>query len=151
VGEARRAGDGEGWDAEVKIKMKPRIKFVIVFNLLATLYYFRFFLKTLSREWDLQTPLYFLSSLGLLVGAVFLFRGRNFGKTLTKWVGVLGIITITGIAVWGFSYFGDPRYSFDSNVKNLIANTLGYSIRHAYPIIAGFIVLNKSKEELGLH
>lgn len=130
--------------------MKPRIKFVIICNLLITLYYFRFFLLSLAREWDFQTPLYFLSSLGLLAGAIFLFAGQSIGKRLTKWVGVLGIIAITGIMIWGLSYFGDPRYSFDANVKNLIANTLIYAIRHAYPIIAGFIILNKSNEELGL-
>jgi len=133
------------------IKMKPRIKIVIVFNFLITLYYFRFFLRSLTWGGDFQTPLYFLSSLGLLVGAVFLFTGQCFGKTLTKWVGVLGIITIAGIVIWGLSYFGNSRYSFDVNVENLIVNTLIYSIRHAYPIIAGFIILNKPKEELGLH
>jgi len=127
-----------------------RMKLVIVFNILISLYYFRFFIKTLARDWDFQTPLYFLSSLGLLIGALFLFQQKNIGKILTKFVGILGIATIIGILLWALTFFSDSRYSFEANIKNLIANTLGYSIRHAYPIIAGFVILNKPDEELGL-
>lgn len=126
------------------------MKLVIVFNILISLYYFRFFIKTLARDWDFQTPLYLLSSLGLLVGAFFLFQQKGIGKILTKFVGILGITTIIGILIWALTFFSDPRYAFEANMRNLIANTLIYSIRHAYPIIAGFIILNKPDADLGL-
>lgn len=127
-----------------------RMKFIIAFNILISLYYFRFFIKSLARDWDFQTPLYFLSSLGLLIGALFLFQQKSIGKILTKFVGILGIATIIGILIWALTFFSDPHYAFEANLRNLVANTLIYSIRHAYPIIAGFVILNKPDEELGL-
>lgn len=130
--------------------LSVRMKFIIAFNILISFYYFRFFIKSLARDWDFQTPLYFLSSLGLLISALFLLQKKSIGKTLTKFVGALGIITIIGILIWALNFFNDPRYTFEANMENLIVNTLIYSIRHAYPIIAGFIILNKPDEELGL-
>lgn len=131
------------------MELNSRLKFVIAFNILISIYYFRFFIKSLAREWDFQTPLYFLSGLGLLMGAFFLFRQKNMGRILTKFVGILGIATIIGILIWALLFFGDSRYTFEANIRNLIANTLIYSIRHAYPIIAGFVILKKPDEELG--
>lgn len=130
--------------------LSVRMKFIILFNILISLYYFRFFIKSLARDWDFQTPLYFLSSLGLLISALFLFQKKSIGKILTKFVGMLGIITIIGILIWALNFFNDPRYTFEANMENLIVNTLIYSLRHAYPIIAGFVILNKPNEELGL-
>jgi|GEM_PF-2364965 len=134
----------------MKKTLNFRLKFVIVFNILISLYYFRFFIQSLIREWDFQTPLYFLSSLGLLLGAFFLFGQDIMGKMFTKLVGVLGIVTTVGILIWALTFFGDSRYTFEANMRNLIINVLIYSIRHAYPIIAGFVILNKPDEELGL-
>lgn len=127
-----------------------RLKLVVALNILISLYYFRFFWRSLSWERDFQTPLYGLSSFGLLLGAFFLLRQKKIGKRLTRWVAILGIIAILGIAIWGLTYFGDSRYPFESSMRYLIANTLIYLIRHAYPIIAGFLILNKPDEELGL-
>ena len=132
-------------------KMYPRIRVLIIFNLLMFMYYFRFFWRSLAWDWDFQTPLYFLSSFGLLISSFFLMNRQKKGKIVLKWVGLLGVIAILGVAIWGLLLLDGIAYVSKFHYENIIVNVLVYTIRHAYPIIAGFVILNKPDEELGLY
>ena len=73
------------------------------------------------------------------------------GKIVLKWVGLLGVIAILGVAIWGLLLLDGIAYVSKFHYENIIVNVLVYTIRHAYPIIAGFVILNKPDEELGLY
>ncbi len=130
--------------------LSTRIRFVALLNLLFALFYFYLFLGAIRKMYDFQIPLYLLSFAGLLGSSVFLLQRKKLGKLLVRFSGWLGIAAIVSIATWYLSYFFNPKYNIQSIKENLIVGVLIFTVRHAYPIIAGFIILNKPDEELGL-
>jgi hypothetical protein len=130
-----------------------RVQVVISINELISLYYLYLFVSSLA-EFDelplINTARHGIAFLGIIFGAYLLNQGKIKGKTITKLVGILGIIYAIGYVFYGFSFIGKPGYSTVIVVNSTMNYIYSILIKHIYPLIAGFIILGKSDSELGL-
>jgi hypothetical protein len=88
----------------------------------------------------------------LIFGGIQLLREKSIGKKAIVFSAKIGLITILAITLWAISLLWVGPYSTD--IESVIANAFKlffrYTLRYAYLIMAGFIILNKTNEELGL-
>jgi hypothetical protein len=129
-----------------------RVRIVAITNLMFSIYYLYISIFSVQNDNDVLIVLRnILAFIGILTGSIYLYFGKRAGKTITQLIGILGIISIVGYGCYGFSFLGQRGYSnivVMSYTTNYIWNIF---IKFAYPIIASFLILNKSNDELGLN
>jgi hypothetical protein len=130
-----------------------RVQIVAIGDLLFSVYYFYLFIASFFVFDEL--PILNLvkngvAFVGMLFGFYFLLQGKPIGKSLTRFVGVVGSIYFIGYVFYGITFIGKPGYSEIVVISYTIGYTSDILIRFAYPIIAGFLILNKPNDELGL-
>ena len=128
-----------------------RVQIVAIGDLLFSIYYFYLFIASFSAFDELpilNSVKNGIAFVGMFFGFYFLLQGKPIGKSLTRFVGTVGLMYFIGYMCYGMTFIGKPGYSEVAVISYIIGYTSNILIRFAYPIIAGFIILGKSNAEL---
>jgi hypothetical protein len=132
-------------------KLSMRVRIVVAVNLIFSGYYLYISISSIQNDNDILIILRnTLSFIGILVGGIYLYFGKQIGKMLVQFTGILGVVSIIGYGCYGFSFLGQPEYSdivLVSYTTNYIWNIF---VKFAYPMVASFLILNKPNDVLGL-
>ena len=131
-------------------KHSKRVRIIAWLNFLFGLLHIVFTYGASSSGYVLQGVVFFASAMGLFFGGYYLLKKKAIGKTLTRISALMDILLLIFFVCRNTIYFFDPVYSFGNVLESVIYAFWLYLFRGIYPIVAGFIVLNKTNDELGL-
>jgi hypothetical protein len=127
-----------------------RIKIIAWLNFVFALLQIAHTYGASSRGYIWQGLVFFASVIGLVLGGYFLLKGKTIGKTLTRFSGLLGILLLVYFTGRLVPDFFNPMFTFEDVWQSITYAFWLYFFRVFYPILAGFIFLNKPNEDLGL-
>ena len=127
-----------------------RVKVVAWTNFLFAVYLFLHSYNASRQGFYWQGVFFFFAFLGIALGGYYLLDGRSLGKALTQISGLICVLMLLYFSCRYTPYFFDPKYPFESVFDSVQHDFFIYFLRTFYPIFAGFLILNKSNNELGL-
>ena len=133
-----------------KNELPRRVKLVAWINFFFAIYLFSHSYNASAQGFYWQGMLFFLAFLCLSLGGYYLLEGRSFGKSLSQISGFICILMLIYFSCRYVPYFFDPRYPFERLFDSVQHDFFLYFLRTFYPIIVGFLILNKPNDELKL-
>ena len=130
---------------------KPRRVLIVTWvNFFFSIYLFLHSYNASSQGFYWQGMFFFISFISLALGGYYLHERRSIGKALTQISGVICLLILVYFSCRYTPYFFDPKYPFESVFDSVQHDFFLYFLRTFYPIISGFLILNKPNYELGL-